>query len=143
MIILDTNVLSAVMQKKPDPVILDWLDNQVPADLWLSSVTVFETSFGIQSLPAGSKRNALQNQFEQLVLEDFGGRVAGLDFSAAQHAATLASKRKRKGKGVDFRDTLIAGIVISRAASLATRNVRHFDDLPVPVINPWDSFPTT
>jgi predicted nucleic acid-binding protein len=36
-----------------------------------------------------------------------------------------------------MRDTQIAGIAVSRHATLATRNVRHFSDLKVPVIDPW------
>ena len=42
-----------------------------------------------------------------------------------------------RGNPVDMRDTLIAGIALARRATLATRNVRHFDDLSVPVVNPW------
>jgi hypothetical protein len=32
---------------------------------------------------------------------------------------------------------MIAGIALAQRAPLATRNVRHFDDLSVPVIDPW------
>lgn len=38
---------------------------------------------------------------------------------------------------VDMRDTQIAGIAVARRATLATRNVRHFADLQVPVVDPW------
>ena len=36
-----------------------------------------------------------------------------------------------------MRDTQIAGIAIARRAAVATRNVKHFQDLSIPVINPW------
>jgi len=36
-----------------------------------------------------------------------------------------------------MRDTQIAGIALSRRASIATRNTRHFADLDVPVLDPW------
>jgi predicted nucleic acid-binding protein len=32
---------------------------------------------------------------------------------------------------------MIAGIVLAHHATLATRNTSHFEDLAVPVINPW------
>ena len=32
---------------------------------------------------------------------------------------------------------MIAGIVSARHATLATRNLVHFEDLAVPVVNPW------
>jgi toxin FitB len=45
--------------------------------------------------------------------------------------------RRRRGRSGDLRDTMTAGIVISTGATLATRNVSHFDDLSTSVINPW------
>lgn len=60
------------------------------------------------------------------------------DVNAAVQAATLAATRKTHGRPVDMRDTFIAGIALARRATVATRNVRHFDDLTVPVVNPWD-----
>jgi predicted nucleic acid-binding protein len=48
------------------------------------------------------------------------------------------ASRHRAGRPGDLRDTLLAGIVLAHRATLATRNTRHFEDLSVPVINPWD-----
>jgi predicted nucleic acid-binding protein len=45
--------------------------------------------------------------------------------------------RQKKGRVVEIRDTMIAGIVISRHATLATRNTSHFDDIAATVVNPW------
>ncbi len=59
------------------------------------------------------------------------------DANAATQAAELAAQRKARGRPVDMRDTFIAGIALARRATLATRNMRHFDDLSVPVVNPW------
>jgi hypothetical protein len=35
MILLDTNVVSALMQKQPDPAVVTWLDAQSIQDIWL------------------------------------------------------------------------------------------------------------
>ena len=32
---------------------------------------------------------------------------------------------------------MIAGIALAQHATLATRNTAHFDDISVPLINPW------
>ena len=61
--------------------------------------------------------------------DDDGGR---------NEAASLAATRQKAGRAVDMRDTQIAGIALARRATLATRNVRHFADLNVQVIDPWD-----
>jgi predicted nucleic acid-binding protein len=50
----------------------------------------------------------------------------------------LAAQRHKAGRPGDLRDTQIAGIVIARGATLATRNGRHFADLNVPVVDPWN-----
>jgi len=47
--------------------------------------------------------------------------------------------RQRAGRPGELRDTMIAGIVLAHHATLATCNARHFADLAVPVVNPWDT----
>lgn len=138
MIILDTNVLSALMHAKPDPVVVSWLD-QLPAEsIWITSVTLFEARYGLALLPQGKRRTMLTTQFEGFVEEDLEGRVLLFDHRAADQAALLAAARRKRGCTVDMRDTFIAGIALARKATLATRNIRHFDDLTIQVVNPWE-----
>ncbi len=137
MIILDTNVLSALMRSSPDREVIDWLDQQPSEAIWITSITEFETRLGLALLPPGKRRRTLQASFERLLEDDLQRRVLGFDSDAAAEAATLAARRQRAGRPVDFRDTQIAGIALARRAALATRNVRHFDDLALVVVNPW------
>lgn len=136
MIILDTNVLSALRQTTPDAKLIAWLDRQ-PADaLWVASVTVFEARFGLASLTTG-RRRSLELAFEKLLEKDLEHRVLDFDRTAAESAAALAAQRRRAGRPIDIRDTLIAGITVARRATLATRNLCYFQDLNVPVVDPW------
>src|SRR5579863_10257770 len=137
MIILDTNVLSAIMREKPDEHVVAWLDKQAQTSIWTTSVTIFEIQFGLQILPVGKRRSLLTRTFEAVLSDDIGGRVAPFDAAAAQCSAGLMASRQKKGHPVELRDTMIAGIVLACHASLATRNVPHFEDLSVPVVNPW------
>jgi toxin FitB len=138
-IILDTNVLSALMRTEPEAVIADWLDLQPAESIWITSITLFEARLGLALLPKGRKRQALEVAFGRLLEEDLGNRVLDFDSIAATEAAFLAAARQRTGRPIDMRDTQIAGIALARRATLATRNVRHFQDLNVPVINPWET----
>lgn len=138
MIILDTNVLSALMQQQPDPQVVAWLDEQPAESIWISSITLFEARYGLALLAPGQRKNLLQERFEELLQSDLENRVLHFDAHAAAHAAQLAAERKERGRPVDMRDTFIAGIALARRATLATRNTRHFDDLTVTVINPWE-----
>ncbi len=137
MIILDTNVLSALMRVSPDAAVVAWLDRQPAESVWITSITLFEARFGLALLPKGRRRQTLETSFAQLLQEDLQNRVLDFDSAAATEAALLAAVRKRNGKPVDMRDTQIAGIALARRATLATRNIRHFADLSVPVIDPW------
>lgn len=137
MIILDTNVLSALMQLQADPQVVAWLDRQAAESIWLSTITVFEARYGLALLADGQRKTLLQERLDGLLQDDLQNRVLPFDASAAAQAATLAAERKQRGRPVDMRDTFIAGIALARRASIATRNTRHFDDLTVPLLNPW------
>lgn len=136
MIILDTNVLSALMRQSPEAGVVAWLDRQPSISIWTTSMTVFEIRFGLQIMVPGKRQVLLMEAFEAL-LEKIGRRIASFDNAAASQAAELMALRRRSGRLGDLRDTLIAGIVLARAATLATRNTSHFEDLTVPVVNPW------
>lgn len=137
MIILDTNILSALMRQAPEAAVVHWLDRQPADSVWITSVTLFEVRLGLAILPRGRRRHALESAFEQLLAEDLEDRVLAFDSAAAAESASLAAERQKAGRPVDFRDTQIAGIAHSRRATLATRNTRHFQDLRVAVVNPW------
>ena len=137
MIILDTNVLSALMRTAPEAPVVVWLDRQPTDSVWITSITLFEARLGLALLPVGRRRQALETAFAQLLKEDLENRVLDFDSAAATEAASLAAERQKAGRSVDMRDTLIAGIALAQRATLATRNVRHFRDLKVTVVDPW------
>lgn len=138
MIVLDTKVLSALMQSQPEATVVDWLDQQPAESIWTTAINVFEIRYGLHQLAHGQRRRSLEEAFTALIDEDLEGRVLAFDTAAADHAARLAGERRRKGRPVDMRDTQIAGICEARNATLATRNTRHFDDIRTPVVNPWN-----
>ena len=134
MIILDTNVISALMRETPDVKVRAWLDRQPHTSIWTSAITVLEVRFGLQVMPAGRRRTFLLQGFDVL-LTQIGNRVVAFDDEAAEQAADLMASRQKKGRSIDLRDTLIAGIVLAHHATLATRNTAHFEDIPG-VVNP-------
>ena len=137
MIILDTNILSAVMRDIPDPIIVKWLDLQARESIWTTAITVFEIRLGLSILEKGKRRERLEHTFQLALGEVLEGRVLPFDLASAMASADIAAKRRRKGITVDMRDTQIAGIAVAKRSSLATRNAKDFQELTVPVINPW------
>jgi len=139
MIVLDTNVLWALMRREADPAVVAWLDRQPSESVWTTAVTVFEIRFGLELLAHGRRRRQLEDAFSRVLDDDFQGRILPFDRVAAHEAASRAAERRAVGKPVDFRDIEIAGIVSARRAALATRNARHFMDLRIELVDPWNA----
>ena len=138
MILLDTNVISEFMGPSPEHKVVHWLDLQPRSSIWTTSISVYEIRSGLLSMPAGKRSAALEVKFEQLLQSSLQGRILPFDSEAALRAAELCADRRRRGRPVDARDTMIAGIVLASHATLATRNVRHFEDIALSLVNPWD-----
>jgi predicted nucleic acid-binding protein len=136
MIILDSNVLSELMRPKPEARVIQWLDRQAQTSIWTTSVTVLEIRFGLQIMPLGRRRALYAHGFEVL-LQGIDHRIIPFDTEAAQHASELMASRKMRGRPRELRDTMIAGIVLARRATLATRNISHFDDVSATLVDPW------
>jgi toxin FitB len=135
MIILDSNIISELMRPVPEEKVIVWLNRQPRFSVWTTAVTVMEIRFGLQVMPPGKRQDAYTQGFENL-LEGIDHRIVPFDTEAAQHASTLMASRKMQGRPRELRDTMIAGIVLANHATLATRNMSHFDDLSS-LVNPW------
>jgi predicted nucleic acid-binding protein len=98
---------------------------------------VYEIQTGLALLPAGRRRATLQESFDAVLTEDLQQRVLVFDGPAASAAAAITARRQRAGLIIDIQDTQIAGIATARRGAIATRNLRHFKDLDVPVVSPW------
>jgi predicted nucleic acid-binding protein len=138
MIILDTNVVSALMRNSPEMDVARWLDRQPPNSIWTTSITILEIQVGLRIMPAGKKQTFLSEGFEGL-LNRIQHRIAVFGEESARLAADLTAARQKKGRVVEVRDTMIAGIVLTHRARLATRNTSYFDDIGATVVNPWNA----
>jgi toxin FitB len=136
MIVLDSNVVSEVMRPKPEPSVIAWLDRQPQPSIWITTITIFEIRFGLLIMPPGKRRDLYIQGFENVITKN-DQRVLSFDAEAAEQASALMASRKAKGIPRESRDTMIAGIVLANHATLATRNVRDFDDIGAKLIDPW------
>ena len=137
MTILDTNVVSALMRRDGDSVVVGWLDRQPPESIWITAVTIFEVHFGLELLAQGRRRRQLEDEFARALKEDLEDRILPFEQGAARAAASIAAHRRQEGGPIEIRDAQIAGIAVARRATLATRNSRHFKDLGVTLFDPW------
>jgi predicted nucleic acid-binding protein len=137
MIVLDTNVLSEALRPVPDSSVMAWLASQPRASLFTTTVTRGEILYGIRLLSDGKRRRGLWDAARKIFDEDFAGHVLSFDSEAADMYAEISASRRTGGKPISQFDAVIVAVARSRGASLATRNVKDFDDCGVDVINPW------
>lgn len=137
MIILAANVLSEVLKAQPAPAVLAWLDRQPKTRVALSAISLFEARFGLERIREKDRRTTLNAALDAYLRVDLKGRVLPFDTAAAEKTAALMANRANAGKPMEFRDGMIAGLVLARNATLATRNVKDFEGTNVTVVNPW------
>ena len=137
MIVLDTNVISAMMRLHSEPRVEAWLEQQSFSQLYLSAPVVFEIRYGIELLPDGRRRRALEAAYSELLSSVFPGQFLDLAPGSADAAGLIHARQTRRGRNCDVEDSLIAGIAAFHGAAIATRNADDFEGLGLEVIDPW------
>ena len=137
MIILDTNVVSELMRPVPAPAVLRWVGAQPAANLFVTTITKAEILYGVQCLPRGKKRDALEADAEAVFDQEFAERVLPFGGGAATAYAVIAAERRRIGRPIGILDAQIAAVTRSLDAKLATRDVDDFVSCGIDVIDPW------
>lgn len=139
MIVLDTNVISALMNARRNPAIPLWLDKYRPAEVFTTTISMYEIQAGIEFLPYDSRRERLAEEWTWLLAEGLRSRILTFDANAARVAATMGAHLRSIGRQIPTADLFVAAIASSASATLVTRNVRHFENLGLQVLNPWDA----
>ena len=133
MVVLDTNVVSAAMRH--EAAVLERLAGRSPDELVLPSPVVAEICYGIERLPAGSRRRALlQQEFDRLrrVLRPEDWSVGAAEIFGEQKAAL-----ENRGETIEDMDLAIGAIALHLGATLATGNAKHFRRMNGLVMEDW------
>ncbi len=139
MIVLDTNVVSEVMRPEPNARVLDWLDAQLAETLYITSITWAELTLGLESMPAGKRKNSLVDSLKAIRSEIFGDRILPFDEAAAAHYGKLMVMTQKKGQILGMPDGQIAAIAVAQRMIVATRDASPFKAAGLRVIDPWES----
>jgi toxin FitB len=132
--VLDTNVISELIRKKPEASVIAFLEG---CDEPLVSVVTFhELAFGIARLRDTMARTRLE-LFLQGIKDRYAARIVTVDVSIAELGGRLRAVATRAGWGLSQMDSLVAATAIALGARIATRNVRDFVRLEIPIVNPW------
>jgi len=131
MYLLDTNILSELVRRLPDPRVEARFESE-PERLFTSVICLEEIRFGTRIGPPGNK---LWERMEADVLPHLS--VLALDAAAAILAGDLRAEWKTLGTPAGYRDGLIAATAKAHRLVLVTRNVRHFDHVSGLTVENW------
>jgi predicted nucleic acid-binding protein len=136
-LLLDTNVLSEILRSTPDAAVLAWFATQRDDELFVSAVTQAEMFLGARLLPAGRRRERLQDALRGLFESESANPVLPFDASAVDHYVDVVSARRGAGRPISQFDAQIAAIALRNGLGLATRNTRDFDSCGLRLVDPW------
>lgn len=137
MIIIDTNVVSELMKKRPNLGVLDWIGRQKLGRIYLTAITVAEIRRGLALLPKGERRTGLEQAFDHFLELGFKERILSFTPATARIYAPIYQARIEAGLGVGELDLLIAAIASEHDAAIATRNTGDFEQTGLRLFNPW------
>ena len=137
MIIIDTNIVSEFMTSQPDDSVLQWMNNQLANQLYLTTITIAEITYGLGIMPDGKRQKFLSESFAVFLKKGFTSRILSFDLSSAKLYGEIMSRRKIIGRPMSSFDGQIASIAKSTGFSIATRNVKDFKSVNIELINPF------
>ena len=135
----DTNILSEMMRPKPSMDVILWLNQQDSQNLFISSISIAEISYGLYVLPRGRRRQQLQQRFELFVRKAFQFRLLDFDELAANIYGNVMGEAKLTGHPMSIADGQIAAITRAKGLTLVTRNIKDFKYSGLMLINPFES----
>ena len=139
MFILDTNVISELMNPQGSQTVKSWVNSQSRARLFTTTITQAEILYGIAILPEGDRKHRLQQAAHMVFNEEFLNQLLVFDSESAKNFARLSTDRRRQGNPISQFDAQIAAICRTHQAAIVTRNVDDFLNCQIEVINPWDA----
>jgi toxin FitB len=135
--LIDTNVLSEARKLEPNRGIVEWLDRLDEDRAFISVISLSEIRRGIAMMDKGRKRNALAEWLTHDLAERFAGRILTVDERIAFAWGDLMAEAKRRGIGLASMDGLLAATASVHNLTLATRNVREFQEFDLKLFDPW------
>lgn len=113
------------------------------AALYLSAITVAEIEDGIAKLRREKATCRSKNlaQWLSAVLHLYGNRILAFDTPTARIAGQLSDRARGQGQAPGSADIIIAATARQHDLTILSRNVRHFESLGVPVLDPFNELP--
>ena len=135
--LLDTNVVSEWMKPRPNMHVVEWLAAADEDSIYLSVITFAEIRHGVEQLHASRRREALMSWLEDELPARFESRVLLVDLAVAASWSAIMARSNQQGFNLNGMDAFFAATARAHGLTLVTRNVRDFEKLGLPLLDPW------
>lgn len=136
--LLDTNIISELVKRKPEPKVATWIDSTDENLLYLSVLTLGEIRKGIVSLRDVSRRVVLEAWLDSDLTLRFAERILPINRAVADRWGRLAADASAAKSPLPVIDGLLAATALDQNLTLVTRNTQDIAATGVPVFNPWN-----
>ena len=136
--LLDTNVISESAKPRPDAGVMSWLATVNEDEVFLSVITLAELRHGVERMPAGARRSALDGWVTDALPARFANRLLSIDPATADQWGRTIARGQAAGRPLSAMDGFIAATAERHRLTLVTRNVSDFEVTGVRLLNPWN-----
>jgi predicted nucleic acid-binding protein len=136
--LLDTNVVSELVTRRPEPSVSQWVEGTDETLLHLSVLTLGEIRKGIVGLPHAKRRAELENWLNHGLRDRFAGRILPIDAGVADRWGHVAAQARSLNILLPVIDGLLAATALEHNLTLVTRNIRDVAGVGVLILNPWE-----
>jgi predicted nucleic acid-binding protein len=134
--LLDTNAISEWVKPRPNPGLVGWTESTDEDRVFISVVSLAELRYGVERMPAGRRRNRLEQWLRDELPLRFENRILPVDVHVAEAWGTTLSRSEAAGRPISVMDAFLAATAETHQLTLVTRNVSDFPLLKA-VLNPW------
>ena len=132
MVLLDTNILSELIKKRPNPNLLSQLSSRPVHTLYTSMICLMELRYG----------SALRDDFDRFwakIVENVISQIQVIPLGPKEGliAGDLLARLRKKGQTIGLEDILISATAISHDLVLVSGNTRHFSKIEELVMENW------
>jgi len=135
--LLDTNIISELVSKKPNKIVVEYINNLNQDDVYLSVITIGEIQAGIQNIESESRKALLLKWLYSDLFKKFENKIIHIDIDIMLMWGNINHQLKKAGKPLPIMDSLIAATCIQNKGTLITRNESDFKNLEIAIINPF------